>query len=135
MSTYSFWVNPSYDMSAIKDSMQIDSGEIIATLTKGDLKVTFEVVGDVKVEFRGDIFRTPSDFPTELKDLILTDELYFINNAVQIHNNNWFEAFMEGPNYFDSVVVDLEKASIGDLFSQALELMEFLENEERRTCA
>lgn len=82
------------DMTKIKDSLQLDSGTVVAKETFGEYVLSIEVQGDVRVRFGDEWYRYPSEFPAELKNIIEDDELYYINDRVYIAYNNWFELFV-----------------------------------------
>lgn len=122
--TYEFWVNPDIDMRTVKDSMQLDSDQVIATLKRGDFAVSLEVKGEVRVTFDGELYTKPSEFPQDLKDLIASDDFWDCNERVDVGNNNWFEAVYRSESYEESDVVDLEGDTVSQLFSDAMVYME-----------
>ncbi len=129
---YVFETNPDVDMTSIRDSMLLDLGTVIATLQKGDVKISLEVAGDVCVRFDDEWFLRPTEFPQELKDMIATGPTENNNEAfwwecddrVYVGNNNWFEAFIEAPGYSDGVLVDVEENTVAELFSCLIDIME-----------
>lgn len=119
-----FWVNPDINMNDISDSMMLDSNQIIASmLTENDIMIYLEVKGEVRVTFEGETYRSYSEFPPELKDLIANDRQWELDDRVYVGNNNWFEAFVSGSALEDagiaeeSDVVDIENCSYGSLFN------------------
>ena len=64
------------DTKNIKDSLQFDSGTLIAEYIDNDLSARIEVVGDVRIIFEGDVFKYPSNFSDE---------------RIEVCENNWFE--------------------------------------------
>lgn len=109
---------PFEDLTNIPDSMLIDSDTEIARLTLDDFVVkyaTLEVRGDVIVTFKGERYRTPSEFPEELKELIRNDPNFWDPecSGVYVVNNNWFKAFLwdENNQYLTSDYVDAENLS------------------------
>lgn len=102
-----FWCNPEIDMSIINDSMELDSNQVIATLEVDDILLSLEVRGETRVEYKGVIYYTPSEFPKELKTLIHASSWWMNHEDVQVYFNNWFEVFDEGQHWSD--VVDAEQ--------------------------
>lgn len=110
------------DLTNIHDSMQLDSGTVIATLRTKDGFASLEVRGYVKVFWNpnpkpdegpsdGSCYIQPSEFPQDLKDLIAgktaitmnakCDESFgkikgnwAMDDRVYIAENNWFELFI-----------------------------------------
>ncbi len=143
---FEFWLNDDINMQEINDSMQIDSGEIIATLKVGTVKASLEVRGEVKVWWNehgepsnGDWFIYPTEFPPKLKDIISgkaeiyrkdgdtegIEHMWTLDDRLYISENNWFEVFVwdenENPSapYFD--VEDAEHHSANQLFDMLSE--------------
>lgn len=119
------WFNPDYDMTKIKDSMQIDSGETICSLKIGNTEVTIEVRGDVRVEYNGkdgsyDVFRCPSEFPKFVKVGLTKEGSPFLygNPELTVWGNNWFEAFIsvDGEYLPSTTLVDVEGYTKKELF-------------------
>ena len=128
------------DMRNIKDSMQLDSEQIIASLEAGEKRATLEVRGDVKVwwnpyvgdpdypsPYDGEYYTYPSEFPEELKDLIKTENYWETDERVGVSENNWFELFI----YRDkedrcpmATVVDVEGYNGAQIFEMMLDALE-----------
>ena len=77
----------------INDSMELDSGQVIAELTTDTHLMSLEVCGDVRVHFDGDVFKCASQMPKELLKIIHDGEA-FDNDRVNVIDNNWFELFL-----------------------------------------
>ena len=143
-----FYYNSKIDMPNIKDSMQIDSGTVIACLHGQHKFITLEVRGDVKVWFNpnknedphdGEYYEWPSDFPDELKDLIAgkkliwrkdndtegIEHIWSMDSRVDMCENNWFEIFV-GANEKDpaptATLVDAEGMTEDQIFQMLSEL-------------
>lgn len=104
------------EMENVKDSLEFESETQICTLGNSDYLVSLEVHGEVRVTFNDEVFRTPSDFPDELKALIRENEDWQFADNVYVGNNNWFELFLfkeKGGEleYITSEVVDAEGLS------------------------
>ena len=107
----------------INDSMELDSDLVDLAylkntiLTRSGMKITVDaavrVVGDVRVRFKGQWYRSASSMPKELiqcyhdgSDPAMIDPDYYVDN------NNWFEQFVRITDedglviYEDSFVVD-----------------------------
>lgn len=120
------------DLTNINDSMQLDSGTVIATAEASGRIAEAVVCGDVDIYWfpdgdlykDGENYKRPSDFPEELKKA-LADPGYsmFIDPRVEVINNNWFEVFIYesdgnggiGNNICSYVAEDLERLGPEDL--------------------
>ena len=134
--TYEFWVNPDIDLTKIKDSMQLDSNQVVATLKYGDYTVSYEVQGEVRVRFDGDLYTRPSEFPQELKDMIAQGGFWELTNSdrVDVGNNNWFEVFCREPEGLTSCnVVDIEGFTVTQLVEEAYRCLEELRSYDKTT--
>lgn len=100
-------INIYEDLAKITDSLLLESGIIIATLKDTETNNTIEikVCGQVKINFKGDWYRYPSDYPDELTEMIKDGSVYD-NDDVYVDMNNWFEIFYNGDEWSD--VVDVE---------------------------
>ncbi len=126
--------NQFIDLKDIKDSMQLDSEQVIATLQTPEGYLSLEVKGYVKVYWESDgstlhtseAYTRPSDFPKELKDLIANDDKWHEDERLIIINNNWFEVLYgiddEDPAPI-SDVVDVEGLSSKELESMMLDTL------------
>lgn len=110
------------DLKDVVDSMMLDSNQVVAEATIDGIEISLEVRGDVKVAFNpkgigngdDDIYRTYSEMPEELKELIKSGEV-FESDKVYIDDNNWFEIFWNKDGYWDSDVIDAEKSTADDI--------------------
>jgi hypothetical protein len=85
----------------IHDSMELDSGQCVASLEVNDsILVTINVEGYVRVVFNDVAYKASSQMPDELTDLFHEGKAYD-DERVYIDNNNWFEAFIyyKNPDY------------------------------------
>lgn len=134
-----FHLNTDIDLREIKDSMQLDSEQTIATLKSGERWASLEVRGDVKVFWNpninsgtgtphdGNFYAYPSEFPQELKDLIKEDPYWTTDERVYVSENNWFELFIyENKNDVCPAadVVDVEGCSGAQIFEMMLTALE-----------
>lgn len=126
----SMFLNKEIDMERIVDSMQLDSGQTIASMRIGNIEASLEVQGDVLVKWcddpdnpeNGKWYRRPSEFPEELKNLIEewdTDHgMWTDDPRVVIEMNNWFELFVgEDGTSPDSNLVNASNKTPGEIFS------------------
>ena len=129
------------DMANIKDSMQLDSGTVIAEMDYDGYHASLEVRGEVKVWFNpncltddnadpmdGDYYNYPSEFPKELKDIISGEAMPYFDGKIQrefwdtdvrvcVSDNNWFEIFLSRDRYApDSDTVDVEGQKPSEIF-------------------
>lgn len=86
MSTFRLYENT----ENIKDSLQFDSGTLIAEYIDNNLSARIEVVGDVRIIFEGDVFKYPSNFSDELKQIVAEGNVYD-DERIEVCENNWFE--------------------------------------------
>ena len=102
------------DLTKIRDSMQLDSDTVLASLEKKGVKAILEVCGEVRVLWSPDgneenagVYRRPSAFPEELKKLF-AEEKADSDCRVRIEHNNWFEVFIlrDGIQEGDSMVAN-----------------------------
>lgn len=111
------------NMRNIKDSMQLDSNTDICKLETDQGVITIEVRGYVKVEFKGYVYTQPSDFPQELKDIIAREpNICDTNDDVEIYENNWFEIFYNGDEFYDTI--DIEGYTELELLTACLEMLD-----------
>ncbi len=110
------------DLVGAIDSMEFDSEQSVAELTINDIVVELRVVGDVRVVFNDDSWRTPSQFPDELKEIIRKGTLG-TDERVYVDMNNWFEMFIYKNDEWTgwSDVVDGGWKSGGEIFDTLLE--------------
>lgn len=123
-----FWYNDNVDLTDKKDSLQLDSGTVIATLCQDGYLVSLEVRGEVRVTFDGVTYRVPSEFPQKLKDIISSGKVWK-DERVYIGNNNWFEVFVEsrdGSDVLDwtSDTVDVEGYSVSKVLELLIETLD-----------
>ena len=120
------------DLSNINDSMELESGQVIATLEMGEQLVSIEVHGDVRVLYKDEIYKTQSQFPEELMQMF-HDCSAFESPLVEILDNNWFEMFLyekdekTGGWCFtnESDVVDVEGCKPHELLSQMIDCLNY----------
>ena len=118
-----FKVNSHINLLAINDSMELDSGQEVASLEiqqKGKTKVTItiEVQGCVKVDYKDNRYKCASQMPQELLDIFHNG--YEDPEAIGLNviENNWFEIYIEdGGLCVDSDVVFVEGYSEIELLS------------------
>ena len=106
------------DLTNVTDSMEFDSGTEIATLSFGDSEASIMVCGEVRVTFKDELYRKPSEFPEELKEIIRAGHVFDHEN-VYVGNNNWFAIqFRDGTEWDpNDDVVDVEGLSKQEVFS------------------
>jgi len=146
-----FWCK---DLQPYVDSMLFDSGEQIAYMSyeSGEwlINVSLEVCGEVRVEYKGESYRYPSEFPDELREKIKNDmwwELYApsgegndeTEQLLYVDNNNWFEYIydiIKAPadrfKYRDGYVCewDISTGTEEDIKADMLEVIEWLKGEK-----
>ena len=103
-----FSISDDVDFGRLVDSMQVDSGTVIATLEIDRFKVYVEVEGEVRVHYNEDpsvdvresddydVYRDPSNFPDGLMKFFNGSFNYAMQpKNVQVWDNNWFELCVE----------------------------------------
>lgn len=107
----------------VNDSMELDSGQTVASLEfeKDGRKYEFEirVCGEVRVTFKKETYFRPSEFPDALKALFHNGRADG-DRRVYIGNNNWFELYVIADGRIDGEwcdVLDGGWTSETDVFS------------------
>lgn len=81
------------DLSQYTDSLLFQD-ETIATLEvelkNSKYQVSIEVIGDISLFFKGDLYKCSGNFPSELKEIINAGKV-LEHNEIEIIDNNWFE--------------------------------------------
>lgn len=96
------------NMEQVKDSMQFESGTNIAKYENDNFVAEIAVVGDVRVFFNDELYKSPYSFPQELQDIIAEGNL-FNDERVEVVENNWFElSVTEGNAVLFAETVDVE---------------------------
>lgn len=138
-----FKTNPGIPFGDIHDSMQLDSGTVIATLEAGDYRLKEHVVGDVRVFWNPDparswkdegteTYRHASQMPEELLRIFGGDKPLSDYPNLHVVNNNWFEVTVR----YKGVVVysdldDMDTLDPHDLFTSLWDMyLEFKKDEE-----
>lgn len=97
--------NTSYfvDLENIPDSMLLESDQVIAEYhnNEDNVHLSLEVRGEVKVDYKDQLYCGADEFPEELKSIIRNgyyDEdgmhhTYMDHPDICVLNNNWFELF------------------------------------------
>ena len=97
---YEFTLNDKIDLGTLKDTLQLDSGTVLAELRKENYTATLEVQGDVLVLYNpdpkgkpedGTAYDTPSQFPDKLKRLIAEGEDITRMPNILVKESNIFE--------------------------------------------
>ena len=116
-----FYVNDALPLGAIVDSMQLDSGQEIASMKVNEYKIFIKTEGFVKVFYRGDCYKTPSKFPDELAKKFA--EGYSCEDPdIDVVENNWFELFVyKNDKFLHSDVIELQNETPNTLFELLLE--------------
>ena len=80
------------DLANINSSMELESGQEIARLRRGDRVVTVEVRGDVRVVYKNQTYKSVSQMPEDLVEMFRNGKA-FNSKKVFVDMNNWFEVF------------------------------------------
>ena len=127
------------NLSQYVDSMLFDSNTIIASMTceinEHQINIDLMTRGYVNVEYKGDTYRYPSEFPQELKIKIKENPNWWDDEDVYIDENNWFEYIYDdtinGKTYSDGIVFedDLSKYSVEQVKDDMVEVCKWIVNE------
>lgn len=115
------------------DSMLFDSNKTIASMTyESDgciVNIDLMTRGYVNVEYKGESYYAPSEFPEELKEIIRTNPYWYNETEdLYISENNWFEyiydATQNGKDWSDGILFedDLSKYTEDELKSEMVEV-------------
>lgn len=134
------------DLSNIKDSMQLDSDQVVAELKTDNFIVTLEVKGLVTVLYNqdpngdaedGQVYNSASEFPPELMDIFAQGKANELPN-ICVNENNWFEAFVEFTNtnesarvLIDTELVDAEGLNVQEVFEMLYDIYKEYWEEDR----
>ena len=119
------------------DSMLFDSDIMIASMEckigNHNIVVTLMTRGSVKVEYKENVYRYPSDFPDELKAKIKNNPNWWDDDEdIYIDENNWFEYIYDhrykGETYSDGIMCegDISKYSIEDLKKEMMDICKWI---------
>ena len=84
-------------LAECKDSLLFNHGDIIASLSSSNgILVQIGVVGDVRIVYKGDVYRYPDNYPDEITKALKdgTFSQMESDGTVEVINNNWFEVFV-----------------------------------------
>ena len=109
------WAKSYIRKHGLGESLLYDSGTLFAKCSKEGYEAVLKTVGDVRILFSNDgkpidedrhncdIFKTPSKFPDELRELIENGQLD--SPKIIVGNNNWFEIFFYRYDYGKPILV------------------------------
>lgn len=126
------------NLEQYNDSMLFDSDTVIAggKFEQDDktIEISLCVRGEVSVNYKGETYHKPSEFPDELKQLI-KDKPYDWDDRKDIYVslNNWFEYIYEIDGYSDGIMADspfTEENILADMLDIAEEQFELANNRE-----
>lgn len=121
------------DLSQYKDSMLFNKGTKVAesSFEYGDkqLSISLEVCGDVSVTYKGVNYRTPSEFPEELKEKMAksiedNDYLYSSIDDFEIFYNNWYEYVLSNNGETTVLEDDVSKMTPCDILFDMFDIAE-----------
>ncbi len=110
------------NLSNYVESMLFDSNEVVASgkfyFLGNKVEVSLEVRGEVAVDYKGETYHKPSEFPEELKELIKEHPYDWsvyspsgegnddCEGNIYVGMNNWFEYIYEAADYSDGIVCE-----------------------------
>ncbi|MBR0491789.1 MAG: hypothetical protein IJJ82_07105 [Clostridia bacterium] len=77
------------NLSEYTDSLLFDH-DVIASLETNEYKVTIEIIGDKRIIFDDEVYKSACNYPEELINILKQSD-YFDNDRIEIIDNNWFE--------------------------------------------
>lgn len=112
-------------LADLKDSMLLDSGQKVITISHRGYDVTVRVVGEVRVDYKGDRYAAANQMPDELLEKFRDGSAYE-DPDVTIIDNNWFEAFIDKNGEWTgrSTVVDLESDTEEGITSGLMDMVD-----------
>ena len=132
------------DLKQFTSSMLYDRETIVATgefeINGKNIEVFLMVDGDVNVDFKGETYRNPSEFPDELIDRIRRDPYHWDvtspsgepdeDNGTDVHveSKNWFSyVACEDKRFIDDLVEDrdISKLNPDDIMATMKEVIKF----------
>ena len=84
-----FWIIPKKERKKLTDSLLIDSGQIAFEGTYKGVRVAVVVCGEVRLVWKGEVYKTASQYPEDLEKAIRTHR--FEKQGGEIGANNWYE--------------------------------------------
>lgn len=106
------------DRKGITDSLLLDSGQEILAGTVGDVTVSVIVCGDVRIGWKGQVYKSASQFPDDLTEAIRTGSFYVGQDEDEenfIGNNNWYEVRVwRDKTLLEEDVADIDISEMSD---------------------
>lgn len=108
----------------ITDSLLLDSGKVILKAETSDgYKIDIMVIGDVRLLWKGEVYKSACQFPDELTETIRKGDLG--NADLEIGESNWYEMSVCYPNgelaVSDFIDLDLNTITEEELKSAVME--------------
>lgn len=113
-------------LADLKDSMLLDSGQKVITISHRGYDVTVRVVGEVLVDYKDSLYAAACQMPKELLEKFRDGSAYS-DPDVTIINNNWFEAFIDKDGAWtgwSTVVDDFENESKEDIAGSLMDMVD-----------
>lgn len=127
------------ELSQFTDSMLFDSDLIIAEMdceiNGHKINVDLRTAGSVRVHYKDDIYRYPSEFPEELVEKIKKDKWWDCDKDVLVDEINWFEFVYhdtyDGDTFCDGVVCedDVSKFTEEELKNRMIKICKWIVEE------
>lgn len=113
-------------LADLKDSMLLDSGQKVITISHHGYDVTVHVVGEVLVDYKGSDYAAACQMPEDLLEKFRDGSAYG-DPDVTIINNNWFEAFINKDGAWtgwSTVIDDFENESKEDIAGSLMDMVD-----------
>ncbi len=113
-------------LTELKDSMLLDSGQKVITISHRGYDVTVRVVGEVRVDYKGSGYAAACQMPEELLEKFRDGSAYS-DPDVNIIDNNWFEAFIDKDGAWtgsSSVIDDFEDKSEEEIAKRLMDMVD-----------
>jgi hypothetical protein len=127
----SFTFKQHIDMTNINSSLELNSDTVIADIAfENGNAIELKILGDVRVEYKGDIYKEPASFPADLMDKIKQN---LDDDALIIWDQNWFELIYKDANGnyldrdYDDNTFDAEHATRTDIVTAMLKHADFID--------
>lgn len=84
-----FWIIPRKERKKITDSLLLDSGQEVLEGTYKGIKVAVVVCGDVRLEWKGQTYKSASQYPEDLEKALRNHKFEKLGGYISA--NNWYE--------------------------------------------
>ncbi len=109
------------DRKDITDSLLLDSGQIVLSGTIDGFHAYVVVCGDVRVIWKGQIYKAASQFPSELADAIRNGSVSSSSDENYVTMNNWYETRLEKDDkQLEDDIIDMDLSDMTEEDARSL---------------